>query len=77
MPHVSRFMALAIRFERLIQASVVTDYAELARLLAFRPQGVVVKTLPFGTLIGKDTIRACSFARAIAEKTANGTPTGR
>jgi hypothetical protein len=31
-PRISRFMALAIRFERLIQAGAVADYAELARL---------------------------------------------
>ena len=31
-PRISRFMALAIRFEQLIQAGEVTDYAELARL---------------------------------------------
>lgn len=31
-PRISRFMALAIRFERLIHAGEVTDYAELARL---------------------------------------------
>ena len=31
-PRISRFMALAIRFERLIQAGEVADYAELARL---------------------------------------------
>ncbi len=31
-PRIARFMALAIRFERLIHAVEVTDYAELARL---------------------------------------------
>jgi hypothetical protein len=31
-PRISRFMALAIRFERLIHAGEVADYAELARL---------------------------------------------
>lgn len=31
-PRISRFMALAIRFERLIQTGEVADYAELARL---------------------------------------------
>lgn len=31
-PRVARFMALAIRFEQLIRAGGVTDYAELARL---------------------------------------------
>lgn len=31
-PRISRFMALAIRFEQLIQAGEVADYAELARL---------------------------------------------
>jgi len=31
-PRISRLMALAIRFERLIQAGHVTDQAELARL---------------------------------------------
>ena len=31
-PRIARFMALAIRFERLIQAGAVADYAELARL---------------------------------------------
>jgi hypothetical protein len=31
-PRVSRLMALAIRFERLLRAGVVRDYAELARL---------------------------------------------
>ena len=31
-PRIARFMALAIRFERLIHAGEVTDYAELARL---------------------------------------------
>ena len=31
-PRIARFMALAIRFEQLIQAGEVADYAELARL---------------------------------------------
>jgi len=31
-PRIARFMALAIRFEQLIRAGEVTDYAELARL---------------------------------------------
>lgn len=31
-PRVARFMALAIRFDELIQAGEVADYAELARL---------------------------------------------
>jgi hypothetical protein len=31
-PRIARFMALAIRFEHLICAGEVTDYAELARL---------------------------------------------
>ncbi len=31
-PRISRFMALAIHFEQLIQAGEVADYAELARL---------------------------------------------
>ncbi|QDU76938.1 hypothetical protein Pan97_39950 [Bremerella volcania] len=31
-PRVARFMALAIRFDDLIRAGEVTDYAELARL---------------------------------------------
>jgi len=31
-PRISKFMALAIRFEGLIQAGDVADYAELARL---------------------------------------------
>ena len=31
-PRVSRLMALAIRFEKLIQSGEVSDYAELARL---------------------------------------------
>jgi hypothetical protein len=31
-PRISRFMALAIRFEQLIQAGEIIDYAELARL---------------------------------------------
>ena len=31
-PRVARFMALAIRFDQLIRASEVADYAELARL---------------------------------------------
>ena len=31
-PRVARLMALAIRFDELIQAGEVTDYAELARL---------------------------------------------
>ena len=31
-PRVTRFMALAIRFEELIRAGEVADYAELARL---------------------------------------------
>ncbi len=31
-PRVSRLMALAIRFEKLVQAGEVRDYAELARL---------------------------------------------
>ena len=31
-PRLARLMALAIRFERLIQAGEVADYAELARL---------------------------------------------
>jgi hypothetical protein len=31
-PRVARFMALAIRFDRLIRAGEVADYAELARL---------------------------------------------
>jgi hypothetical protein len=31
-PRVSRLMALALRFEGLLQAGVVKDYAELARL---------------------------------------------
>ena len=31
-PRVSRLMALALRFEGLLQAGVVRDYAELARL---------------------------------------------
>jgi hypothetical protein len=31
-PRISRFMALAIRFEKLIQAGEITDYAEMARL---------------------------------------------
>src|ERR1700731_243665 len=31
-PRIARFMALAIRFEQLISAGEVTDYAELARL---------------------------------------------
>lgn len=32
LPRIARLMALAIRFEQLIQAGEVTDYAELARL---------------------------------------------
>lgn len=32
LPRVSRLMALAIRFERLVQSGAVKDYAELARL---------------------------------------------
>jgi hypothetical protein len=32
LPRISRLMALAIRFEQLIQAGKVADYAELARL---------------------------------------------
>ena len=32
LPRVARFMALAIRFDELIQAGEVADYAELARL---------------------------------------------
>lgn len=32
LPRISRSMALAIRFERLIQAGQIADYAELARL---------------------------------------------
>ena len=31
-PRIAKFMALAIRFEQLIRAGEVTDYAELARL---------------------------------------------
>ena len=31
-PRISRFMALAIRFEQLVRTGEVTDYAELARL---------------------------------------------
>ncbi len=31
-PRIARFMALAIRFEQLIRAGEVADYAELARL---------------------------------------------
>jgi hypothetical protein len=31
-PRISRLMALAIRFEKLVQAGEVADYAELARL---------------------------------------------
>jgi hypothetical protein len=31
-PRVARFMALAIRFDGLVRAGVVSDYAELARL---------------------------------------------
>ena len=31
-PRISRFMALAIRFEQLIQTGEITDYAEMARL---------------------------------------------
>jgi hypothetical protein len=31
-PRIARLMALALRFEQLLQAGVVTDYAELARL---------------------------------------------
>jgi len=31
-PRVSRFMALAIRFDQLIRAGAVADYAEMARL---------------------------------------------
>ncbi len=31
-PRVARFMALAIRFERLINAGQITDYAEVAHL---------------------------------------------
>ena len=31
-PRIARFMAMAIRFEQLIQAGEVADYAELARL---------------------------------------------
>jgi hypothetical protein len=31
-PRISRFMALAIRFEHLIRAGKVSDYADLARL---------------------------------------------
>ncbi len=31
-PRVSRLMALAIRFEKLVRDGVVADYAELARL---------------------------------------------
>lgn len=31
-PRISRLMALAIRFDRLVQAGEVADYAELARL---------------------------------------------
>lgn len=31
-PRISRLMALAIRFDRLVQAGEVEDYAELARL---------------------------------------------
>lgn len=31
-PRISRFMALAIRFEHLIQIGEIADYAELARL---------------------------------------------
>ncbi len=32
LPRIARLMALAIRFERLIQAGEIADYAELARL---------------------------------------------
>ena len=32
LPRVTKLMALAIRFEKLIQSGVVKDYAELARL---------------------------------------------
>lgn len=32
LPRLSRLMALAIRFDRLIQAGEIADYAELARL---------------------------------------------
>lgn len=32
LPRITKLMALAIRFERLINEGVVTDYAELARL---------------------------------------------
>jgi len=32
LPRITRLMALAIRFDRLIQAGEVADYAELARL---------------------------------------------
>jgi tRNA nucleotidyltransferase/poly(A) polymerase len=31
-PRIARFMALAIRFERLIQSGTVTNYADLAQL---------------------------------------------
>lgn len=31
-PRIARFMALAIRFDGLVRAGVVSDYAELARL---------------------------------------------
>ena len=32
LPRIARFMALAIRFDGLVQSGVVADYAELARL---------------------------------------------
>jgi len=38
---------------------------------------VVVKTLTFGGRLVGATMRACSFARVIAGRTASGTPTGR
>jgi hypothetical protein len=54
-----------------------TPYGQQVGLFAGGGKGVVVKTLPFGTPWHKATIRACSFARAIAGRTESGTPTGR
>jgi hypothetical protein len=40
LPRITRLMALAIRFEQLIQAGHVADYAELARLGHVSPRAV-------------------------------------
>ncbi|MFQ5810835.1 MAG: hypothetical protein ACE5JM_14560, partial [Armatimonadota bacterium] len=56
------------------------DASGLAAVVGVAAKGrwsVVVKTLAFGGRLVRATMRACSFARVIAGRTASGTPIGR